>query len=167
MNKPISKTVDSGLYHQLLSEAGRSARNRHHFNLHPQLDDPIQRLCVAAEPGAYIQPHRHAEHYKWEMFIILKGQAAVLIFDEFGTVTQRTPLAAVSGPFAAEIAPLVWHTLVITAPQSLLMEIKPGPYAPLSGKDFAAWAPKEGETAAAEFEKWMRQAKVGQSLPGR
>jgi hypothetical protein len=38
------------------------------------------------------------------------------------------------------------------------MEVKPGPY---RANEFAAWAPEEGETAAAGFVRWAAEASTG------
>jgi cupin fold WbuC family metalloprotein len=51
--------VDRSTIADLVERAQRSPRGRLNFNLHPQLDDPIQRLLNAGGPGSYIRPHRH------------------------------------------------------------------------------------------------------------
>jgi hypothetical protein len=47
----------------------------------------------------------------------------------------------------------------------VLFEIKPGPYRPTGGNDFAAWAPPEGAAGSAAFVEWMRTAAVGSRAP--
>jgi hypothetical protein len=49
----------------------------------------------------------------------------------------------------------------------VLFEVKPGPYEPLNDKDFATWAPAEGDPAAAAFVDWYRRAMPGERPPGR
>ena len=158
------KFVDKSLIKDLVEKAKESPRKRAHHNLHPELDDPVQRLCVAANEGAYIRPHRHAEPYKWEMFIIVQGTASILFFDDTGVVTERRELDAYAGGFVVEIPPQTWHTLVITSPETVLMEIKPGPYSPLDDKDFASWAPEEHSSDAAHFENKLRTVKIGKGV---
>lgn len=147
---------------QLDKDCSNSPRKRAHYNIHPSLDDPIQRLCISAEKGTYIRPHRHIEKGKWELFILLEGSAAILIFDEDGTLIKRSELD-INRNRAVEIPPNVWHTLVVNS-KSTLMEFKPGPYAPLSDKDFAKWAPEEKDDDAKEFEERIRNARVGDSV---
>ncbi len=158
------KIVDSHLIENLCREAARSDRGRFHFNLHPELQDPVQRLCIAGNPGTYIRPHRHPQPDKWELFIVLRGSAAVLFFDDSGCVTDRCELEAGEHLSAVEIPPRRWHTLVITAAESVLMEIKPGPYQPTSEQDFSGWSPPEGSPQAIRFENRMRMAVVGSIL---
>ncbi len=155
------KTIDKSLIVDLIQKASDSPRKRAHYNLHPELKDPVQRLCVVANEGSYIRPHRHAESYKWEMFIVLQGSASVLSFDDKGVVIGRRELSTKDGNFGIEIPPQAWHTLVITSSKTVLMEIKPGPYYPLADKDFAQWAPEENCEEAVRFEKLLCKATVG------
>lgn len=150
----------------LRAEAVASPRRRKNFNLHTSPDDPIQRLCNAFEPGTYVRPHRHGTDV-WELFLILGGRAAILIFDNAGRVTERTELKASDGTQAAEIPPGVWHSLVALAPNTVLFEVKPGPYRPTGENDFAAWAPKEGAPGADTFVEWMVHAAAGARAPVR
>lgn len=150
---------------QLLAAASASPRRRKHLNIHTELTEPIQRLFVAFEPGTYVQPHRHPEAGKWEMFVLLQGQAAVLLFDETGRLTQRHTLGLGDANRLCEIPPQTWHTLISLQTGTLLLETKPGPYQPLADKDFARWAPKEDTPQVREFVHWLELAQVGDSAP--
>ena len=150
---------------QLIADAKTSPRRRKHLNVHGELTDPIQRLFAAFEPGTYVQPHRHPDAGKWEMFVIIKGEAAVLFFDPSGRLTQRIVLSEQTANRLIEIPPQTWHTLVSLQPGTLLFESKPGPYQPLDDKDFAAWAPKENTPAVADFVRWFERAQVGETPP--
>lgn len=150
----------------LRAEAVASPRRRKNFNLHASPDDPIQRLCNAFEPGTYVRPHRHGADV-WELFLILGGHAAVLIFDNAGHVTERTEVQAGGETQVVELPPGVWHSLVALAPNTVLFEVKPGPYRPTGENDFAAWAPKEGAPGADAFVEWMAHAAVGARAPAK
>jgi hypothetical protein len=47
--------------------------------------------------------------------------------------------------------------------ETLLLELKPGPYAALAPGDCAAWAPAEGAATCAELLLWERRAKIGEA----
>ena len=160
------KRLTADILIALRAEAAASPRRRKNFNLHASPDDPIQRLCNAFEPGTYVRPHRHGIDV-WELFLVLGGRAAVLIFDNEGRVTERTELQANGEIQVAELPPGVWHSLVALAPNTVLFEVKPGPYRPTGENDFAAWAPPEGATASAAFVEWMARAAVGERAPVR
>ena len=77
---------------------------------------------------------------------------------------ERTDLAQNGETVGFEIPPQVYHSMVITAPGTVMMEIKPGPYKKPDEHDFASWAPKEGAAEAEAFERWMRTASVGKNI---
>jgi cupin fold WbuC family metalloprotein len=159
------KRIDTSLLDDLTATAAASARKRAHHNIHPTLEDPVQRLCVAIEPGTYIRPHRHADPATWEVFLMLRGSAVFLAFDNSGTVIERIVLAAAGPVRAIEIPAGAWHTIASLEPGSVFFEVKQGPYrAPLAGNS-AAWAPAEGGPECALFESWYRTAQVGDASP--
>ncbi len=158
------KRLTADILAALRAEATASPRRRKNLNLHASPDDPIQRLCNAFEPGTYVRPHRDGAGV-WELFLVLGGRAAVLIFDNAGRVTERTELQAGGEVQAVELPSGVWHSLVALAPNTVLFEVKPGPYRPTRENDFAAWAPPEGATASAAFVEWMAHAAVGARPP--
>lgn len=159
------KRIDTSLLDGLTSTAATSARKRAHHNLHPVLEDPVQRLCVAIEPGTYIRPHRHADPLTWEVFIMLRGSALFLAFDESGRVIERIVLAAAGPVRAIEISAGSWHTVASLEQGSVFFEVKQGPYRAPLAENSASWAPAEGETRCAQFESWYRAAQVGDVPP--
>lgn len=134
---------------QALQEASVSSRRRKNLNVHLELADPIQRFFNVVCAGTYVRPHRHA-HGRFELFVLLSGGAGVLVFDEQGEVAE-THLLAPDALAAVEIPGGVLHTVVSLAPRTVLFEVKPGPYRSLTDKDFAPWAPAEGEPQAADL----------------
>jgi len=159
------KRIGAAMHEALRAEAQRVPRRRVHHCLHESPDDPVQRLVVDMEPGTYIRPHRHAQSPKWELFFCLAGSAVVLLFDDAGLLTDKLALAASGSCYGVEIPAGVWHTLIIEEPGTLLVEVKPGPYVSLPEKDFAPWAPAEGEAAAAGFEAALHGLSVGKAVP--
>lgn len=144
----------------LCQSARTSPRQRAHHNLHPTLDAPVQRLCIALQPETYVRPHCHSEPNKWEQLVVLEGAVSVLICSPEGQLLERIELSA-SGTRMLEVPAFTWHTLICQASDSLVFEIKEGPYAPSSDKDFAPWAPAEGTQDAARFREWWRGLTVG------
>lgn len=164
---PTLKCITGRDLQSLSAEAAVSPRRRKNLNLHPVLEDSIQRLFNAMEPGTYVRPHRHARPEGWELMLVVKGEFAILRFDDHGIVTERVELGAPGGPLAVEIPAYAWHTVVALAPGTCLFEVKPGPYSPVDDKDFADWAPGEGETKAADFTAWYLRAAPGDGPPPR
>jgi cupin fold WbuC family metalloprotein len=129
------------------------------FNLHSQGNDPINRFINAGFHGTYIRPHRHRME-KWELLSIIQGSIDILTFTANGTLDNRLRLG-IHGMCVAEIPGGEWHTLMFHAPAAAILEVKPGPYEPEFDKEFAEWAPAEGEDAVQSFVGWLESAKCG------
>jgi cupin fold WbuC family metalloprotein len=159
------KSVTNRVLDELTARAAGLPRKRANYNLHERLDDPVQRLLNAIEPGTYIRPHRHGEPPTWEVFLLVRGSAVFLIFDDEGGVTERIELSS-SGPVhGIEIAPNTWHTISSLEKGTVFFEVKKGPYVPPQTGNLASWAPAEGEPAARRLEDWFRTARVGDRPP--
>ena len=159
------KVIQEKILDQLVDEAKTSPRLRKNLNLHTELNEPIQRMCNAFEPDTYVRPHRHPQAGVWELFVVLTGEADVVLFDQDGMVTQRVSLSAGGPNYVVEIPPQTWHTVVSQQTGTVLFEVKQGPYQPLTEQDFASWAPAENNARAAELLAWLRHCSVGQQAP--
>jgi cupin fold WbuC family metalloprotein len=159
------KLIDDVVLDALIGKAKEAPRKRAHFNLHPELHDPVQRLCIAMEPDTYVRPHRHSDPETWEVLVILRGSLALALFDEKGRVLERMVLKA-GGPVAAvEFPRNTWHAPVSLEPGTVVFEIKQGPYKPIAEINLAQWAPAESEPEARKFLEWYRNAKTGDLPP--
>lgn len=156
--------VDGDAIADLLSRARQSPRGRLNLNLHPRLDDPIQRLLNAGSPGSYIRPHRHRSAV-WELVMTLRGHIDALVFDDDGRITRRVPLQP-GGEGIIQNEGGVWHSFVFVGQDSVAFELKPGPYDASLDKEFAVWSPPEDTPEAAAFMRWMASAAVGERWAG-
>lgn len=161
------RTIDNEDLRRLSAKAAALPRRRANWNLHPTLDDPVQRLCNAMEPGTYVRPHRHTELGRWECFLALVGAAAVVTFDANRVLRHRVVIAAAGPVRGVEIPDGTWHTVASLERGTALFEIKPGPYSVVSDKDFAPWAPPEGDPLCPVFERWFREGIPGSTLDPR
>lgn len=155
--------LDDSFFQKLLSEASLSPRKRSHFNLHKELDESVQRLCIALKKGTYVRPHYHPKNNKWELILALRGAVVLLIFDSAGVIIDRLKLRQGESLTGIELEPGTWHTLFPLDDEAVILEIKEGPYTPTELSDFASWAPAEGEINVSEFLKWMENSDVGSS----
>jgi cupin fold WbuC family metalloprotein len=143
--------IDRKLTSGVTEEAKKSPRLRKNRNFHSDYADPVNRMLNAFEPGTYVCPHKHESPDKYEVFILLDGKALALQFDDTGAIAEHVILDRGAGVYGVEFAPREWHSIVALVPGTVLYEIKPGPYAPLSDKNFAPWAPAEGSPEAADY----------------
>lgn len=132
--------------------ATQSDRLRMNYNFHESFDDPIQRMLNALEPDTYLPPHRHLNPGKDEIFIVLRGRILLLEFNNQGEVIDHMILDPSLGAYGAEVSAGVWHTLISLKPNTVIYEVKQGPFTAISPQNIAPWAP---EFNTVESKKWM------------
>jgi cupin fold WbuC family metalloprotein len=103
--------------------------------------------------GTYVAPHRHLLVPKPELFVVLEGALALFLFDDAGSVEQRLLIGhgAPEGRVGVDIAPGVWHSIAVCSSHAVVLEVKPGNYDPATDKQFAPWAPREGDPGAPDY----------------
>jgi cupin fold WbuC family metalloprotein len=148
---------------ELVASAAVAPRKRINFNLHAEPSDPTNRFLNAGVRGTYVRPHRHRTD-KWELLTVLHGRLEVVIFTSTGQVKSRF-LCSADDHQLIEIPGGEWHGFVFCAPAAVVLEVKPGPYEPQLDKEFAEWAPPEGDAAADSFVLWLETAKPGEVSP--
>jgi cupin fold WbuC family metalloprotein len=147
------KIIDNQLINLLTEQATVAPRKRKNYNFHETLDAVVQRMLNAMEPDTYVQPHKHENPDKVEAFIILRGRALVVMFDDRGNVVNHYVLSAKDGVYGIEISPRTWHTILSLEPGTVVYEAKEGPYKAIDDKNFASWAPKESDPECAVYNK--------------
>jgi cupin fold WbuC family metalloprotein len=141
--------LDSALIASLIERARQSPRLRTNHNFHTSMEDNPHRFLNVMVHGTYIAPHRHRNPPKSETFIVLEGQLAFFIFDDAGQVISTQILGR--NTIGVDIQPGIWHSLAVLTLHAVCFEVKPGPYLATNDKEFASWAPKEGDPTAASY----------------
>ncbi len=131
---------------QATQAARDSARARVILPFHKSHEDPLHRMLNAMQPATYVQPHRHLTVPKAEVFLVLQGAIDFLVFDDVGKITHALALRAGTAEFGIDLASGLFHTFLVRAEDTVLYEIKCGPYTGLNDKDFADFAPAEGSS---------------------
>jgi len=119
--------------------------------LHTSPEENPQRMLNSLQPDSYIAPHRHLHPPKTETILLLQGRLCVIIYSDEGKTEAVHTLIAGGECFGIDIAPGCYHTFVALAPDTVFLEIKPGPYIAADDKDYATWAPSEESQDAASF----------------
>ena len=142
------KLITEDLLDTVSVQAKENIRLRMNYNFHDSMDAPIHRMLNALEPKTYLPPHRHKNPDKEEIYLILRGRLLAILFDEAGNITNKITLDPLEGLYGMEIPVGVWHCIVVLEPNTVIYEIKQGPYSPLIPENIAPWAPdvadKEG-----------------------
>ncbi|MDB5097110.1 MAG: hypothetical protein JWM80_1531 [Cyanobacteria bacterium RYN_339] len=145
------RTIDHALMDRLVAQAAADPRRRaiHRFHEH---EEPVQRMLNALCDDSYVQPHRHANPDKVELFSALAGRLLVLTFHDDGSVKDHQVLDPRGPVLGAEIPPRTWHAILALDPVSVALEIIQGPFDAATHKQFAGFAPEDPVAGLA----WMR-----------
>jgi cupin fold WbuC family metalloprotein len=145
--------IDEALFEATMARAAASARGRTNHNFHPSLDENPHRFLNVMRRGTYVTPHRHLDPPKSETFVILRGEVAFFVFDDEGAITRCEILGEPgrARTCGIDLGPGVWHSLAVRSESAICFEVKPGPYSAANDKDFAPWAPREGDPECAGY----------------
>lgn len=135
----------------LTRAAEASPRRRQNLNLHESSAHPAHRFFNAMEPHSYVRPHRHLDATKDETFVAPRGAFGLIVFADNGEVAESAVLRPDAESLAAHVPHSVFHSAIALEPGSIFFEVKAGPYDPHLDKDWAPWAPPEGDAAAAAY----------------
>ena len=137
------KKIGPKIIKELIDLSKESPRLRSHYNIHDNLEDEIQRLLICLQPGTYIRPHYHPEPDKKEMIVLIQGKCTCINFDKSGNITDKVTLEHKLGNTVSEFPPSEFHTIYCHEEDTVIMEVKKGPYKPLPSECFASWSPEE------------------------
>ena len=146
------KRLTQSLFDTVAEEALMSPRLRKNHNFHA-LPDTVQRFLNVLQPGSYVRPHRHLRpkgSNGFEFFMVLQGEIGFLAFDEQGQVIKTEHLKAHGPTYGLELAEGQFHSLIALTPNTVMFELKEGPYTPMKDKDFLSQFPQEGTEEAAQ-----------------
>lgn len=157
--------IDGSMIHRGILASRRSARRRIIIPLHRGAEETCQRMLNFIQPGSYIRPHRHWTPPKSESVVVLRGALVYVTFLDDGTVDRSLRLAADSDRIGIDARPGIFHTFLATRPDTVVFEAKTGPYDAADDKDFATWAPEEGDPAARDYQSLLLD-EVGRAEDG-
>lgn len=143
------------LIRQVKEGSRQSPRKRILLPFHKGPESNLHRMLNGLQPYSYIQPHRHLYPPKAESVIVLRGAILSFHFREDGKVTEVYNLAAGAADFGVDSEPGTFHTFLALEDDTVLFEVKPGPYKQSSDKDFAPWAPAEGTPEADDYLEYL------------
>lgn len=158
MNQLPIKCLTQPLMESVAEQARSSPRHRKNYNFHEH-SDRVQRFLNVLQPGTYVRPHRHirsGDANGFEFFLVLKGAIGILILNEAGEVIRTEKISATGTTRGIELGEGMFHTLIAIEPDSVMFELKEGPYIPIEDKDFLPQFPLENTPEAKHcVETWQ------------
>ncbi len=135
----------------------KSPRKRIILPFHKSAEDTLHRMINVIQPGSYIRPHSHESQGKAESIVLLRGGICYLTFDKAGNLLSHHDLRAGTAFFGVDTEPTVIHSFFALEPDTVIFEVKPGPYQKITDKGFAEWSPEEGTEAVDAFLQKMME----------
>lgn len=127
------KIIDSELLDGICKQAKENPRLRMNYNLHTELDEPVQRLLNALEPGTEIPVHRH--RHSDETYLVIRGSLFVILFDENKKLLNKVLLDPKEGTYGVSVPAGQWHSIEVLESDTVIFEIKEGPYMALTSEN--------------------------------
>ena len=119
---------------QLTEQAKASPRLRMNMDLRNSAEDQSQRMLNAIEPGSPLPIHRH--RLSSETVVCLRGRLVEEFYDELERRCTEAIELSPNGPVVAVNIPVgQWHTVRALESGTVILEMKNGPYEPLSDVD--------------------------------
>jgi cupin fold WbuC family metalloprotein len=125
--------IDVSLLDNISLQASDSPRLRMNYNLHEHLEDKVQRLLNALEPGTHLPVHRH--RHTAETYFLVRGRLRVIFYNDMRKETETADLNTNAGVFGVHIPAGQWHTIEVLETGTVIFEVKEGPYTPLIEDD--------------------------------
>ena len=152
------KRLNQELFDNIAQQARSSPRLRQNYNLH-ELSEKVQRFINVLQLGTYVRPHRHCRITGvngFEFFLVCQGELGIIVMDESGQIIDKELVSAHGVVRGIELSEGTYHTLVALAPDTVILELKEGPYDPSTDKEFLDNFPPEGTAAAKKLvETWQ------------
>lgn len=151
-NKPKTEFIDSLLMDAVAEQAAESPRRRMNYNFHRSTDEAVNRLLNVMHRGSYLPVHRHLDPSRSESIIVVRGKVGVTIYDDAGAEVESRVVGVGCDTVGLDIEAGVWHGLVVLEDNTVLFEVKQGPFAPITPDNLARWTPAvDDKEAVGEF----------------
>lgn len=123
--------IDKEALDALTAAAKASPRLRMNLDLRNSPADLSQRMLNAIEPGTVLPIHRHRTTS--ETVVCIRGHFEEYFYDEAGNRTDVIDMRP--GGNVLNIPAGQWHSLESLESGTVLIEVKDGPYEPISQED--------------------------------
>lgn len=118
----------------LTEQAKASPRLRMNLDLRNSPEDGSQRMLNAIEPCSPLPIHRHRKSF--ETVVCLRGRLVEEFYDDLEMICTESIELSPNGPVVVLNIPIgQWHTARALESGTVILEMKDGPYEPLSSAD--------------------------------
>ena len=126
--------ITQALLNKLTEDAKASPRLRMNYDLRNSDEDQSQRMLNAIEPGSPLPIHRHQKTS--ETVVCIRGRLIEEYYDDLERICTESIELSPNGPVVALNIPAgQWHTVRSLESGTVILEMKNGPYEPISPED--------------------------------
>lgn len=125
--------INKNLLDKVSAQAKESERLRMNYNFHDSLDAKAQRLLNAMEPGTKLVVHRHRNTA--ETYMVVRGSIKVIYYNEKRESIEEFIIDPKKEEYGIHIPIGQWHTLEVLEKDTVIFEVKDGPYMAFKGED--------------------------------
>lgn len=143
--------IQKSIVNDAIALSRQSPRKRIIYPFHKSASDRLHRMLNVIQTDSYIRPHSHEAQEKSESIIVLQGGICYITFDHYGTILSHQNIVANTDIFGVDSQPNVIHSFFALKEDTVIFEVKAGPYIKALDKGFADWAPEEHTAEAHEF----------------
>lgn len=130
----MTTKITQAVLDNLTKEAKELPRLRKHMDLRNNAEDQSQRMVIAIEPGSVVPIHRHQKTS--ETIVCLRGKIVVEFYDDLERICTESIILTPNGQTVSVNIPIgQWHTAHALESGTVIMEMKDGPYEPLTDVD--------------------------------
>jgi len=140
---------------EYLQKASKSKRQRYPKILHKPGSE-FNRVFNFMKKGSYMQPHLHPGEEKIEKMYLIKGEFAVIFFDNNGQIKTSTKLEK-GKKESIDIPAFAWHTYVMLSDEVITYETMMGKYDPETWKTLSEWSPAENAKKSTAYLNELKQ----------
>jgi cupin fold WbuC family metalloprotein len=142
---------------RLEHEAQQSEKRRARLCMHMSGEDSVHEMVIAFCQDALVGPHKSLD--KTESLLVIKGELELVIFDDEGSVLERTVMGAFGSgrPYSVRLAASPWYTYIPLSESLVIHETTRGPFRP-EDTALPQWAP-DGEGELQDFVDGLRHGR--------
>ena len=125
--------INKELLDSVSQQAKESPRLRMNYNFHDSLDAKAQRLLNAMEPGTVLAIHRHRDTA--ETYMVMRGAIKVIFYNAEKEIIDEFVIDPTKDEYGIHIPIGQWHTLEVLEKDTVIFEVKDGPYKAFKEED--------------------------------
>ena len=139
INKDKLSIISKEDLEYIVKKSKTSKRKRSRICIHKEIKSKIHEMFIHHPKGTYVRPHKNTLYD--ESFLLIKGRADLILFNNIGKVTNIIELDSKKKKFYYKLLKNNFHSQIFYQ-DSIFYEVTQGPFKK-NNNIFAKWSPTE------------------------